>query len=404
MIIDLDKDKFTKIMFNLISNALKHSIYGSIIFIILSTENDLIKIEVKDTGEGIPQSEFKNIFERYYQVKTDATGTGIGLALTKHLVELHSGTISVQSKVGEGSVFVILLPVKQESLECHELLEKQKDNSVKIKNFDIPSEDMNVENSKELIILIVEDEWELRHFLKTELSKKYKVILAKNGREGFEIALKEHPDLIISDVMMPEMDGIEFCEKLKNDIRLSHTPVILLTAKILFESQAEGLKSGADIYLPKPFDLQLLQLQINSLILNRQILKRRFGNDPGLQPSELPQSLLDEEFMFKALDIVARNMDNQNFKVSDFVNEFGMSRTSVYNKINAIAGKPVKDFILHVRLQKAAKMLASLNVPISQIAYDCGFSDPSYFSTVFKRYYSQSPVIYRANPSKFQIN
>jgi signal transduction histidine kinase/DNA-binding response OmpR family regulator/ligand-binding sensor domain-containing protein len=403
MMVDVDSDKFTKIMFNLISNALKHSLSGDMIFILLTFQGENIKIEVRDNGDGISQSEFRNIFKRYYQVKTDVTGTGIGLALTKHLVELHGGKITVKSEVKKGSVFTILLPKKQKHITKTRLENINTDVLAQVKNSKTIREDSNTKSKTELSVLIVEDEWDLRHFLKTELAKNYNVLLARNGKEGVDIAIKESPDLIISDVMMPEMDGIELCEAIKNDIRVSHIPVILLTAKTSFETQAEGFRSGADIYIPKPFDLNLLKMQIESLLRNRQILKNRFGYDLELHPKELPQSEIDKKFLEKAIEIVEQNMENQDFKVSDFVNELGMSRTLIYKKINAIAGKPVKDFILHIRLRKAAKLLTTQNIPISQIAFECGFSDQSYFSTVFKRYYNQSPIFYRTNQQQISI-
>ena len=395
MMVDVDSDKFTKIMFNLISNALKHSLPDDMIFILLTFQDQNIKIEVRDNGDGISQSEFRNIFKRYYQVKSDVAGTGIGLALTKHLVELHGGKITVKSEVKKGSVFTILLPKKQKQIAKAKVENPNNNILGQVKNSEILEEEHDSKSKTEISILIVEDEWDLRHFLKTELAKKYNVLQARNGKEGVETAIKESPDLILSDVMMPEMDGIELCKTIKNDIRVSHIPVVLLTAKTSFETQAEGFKSGADIYIPKPFDLGLLKMQIESLLRNRQILKNRFGYDLELHPKELPQSEIDKQFLEKAIEIVEKNMENQDFKVSDFVNEFGMSRTLIYKKINAIAGKPVKDFILHIRLRKAAKMLTSQNTPVTQIAFECGFSDQSYFSTVFKRYYAQSPVAYR---------
>lgn len=396
MEVELDRDKFIKIMFNLISNALKHSKSGDSVFITVSWDDDNIRVQVRDDGPGIHKEDQGHIFERYYQLEKEEAGTGIGLALTKHLVEIHGGKISIESQVGEGAVFTVVLPQKQKGTIEQSVDEKQK-LFEKMENFVSSPALLNINVQKEIKILVVEDEWELRHFLRNELSVAYSVITAGNGKEGFSAAVKNVPDLIISDVMMPEMNGYQLCDRIKNDIRISHIPLVLLTAKTQSEHHAQGLKAGADMYIPKPFDLEILKLQIATLIRNRQLLKNRFSTDPEIKSDELTHNSLDQAFMDKAIKLVEENMENQHFKVSDFVEQMGMSRSLVYNKINAIAGKPVKDFILNIRLQKAGKLITSSNKPISEIAYQCGFTDPSYFSTVFKRYYFQSPVSYRNN-------
>ncbi|RIJ45770.1 response regulator [Maribellus luteus] len=395
MEVELDRDKFVKIMFNLITNALKNSVSGDSIIIAVSWCDDQICIEVKDTGMGISEEDQKRIFERYYQIEKKVGGTGIGLALTKHLVELHGGKISLESELGKGTVFFVVLPKKQNTTEetaTAETLSAFKSTEHNLNPRDYSESDIN----KVTTILVVEDEPELRHFLKIHFSKDYRVFTAANGEEAFTSAVKYVPDLIVSDIMMPEMDGYQLCEKVKSDIRISHIPVVLLTAKSESEDHMEGMIAGADLYISKPFDLELLKLQISSLIKNREILKTRFGSDPHLKVEDLTHNSLDKEFMNTAINLVNENLENQDYKVSDFVSQMGMSRTLVYSKINALAGKPVKDFILHVRLQKAAKMIVSSDKPISDIAYECGFSDPSYFSTVFKRYYAQSPLKYRS--------
>lgn len=396
LFVKVDKEKFTKILFNLISNAVKHSVAGDSVQVIISEFDKSFKIEVKDTGSGIAHGELEKIFERYYQTENSVAGTGIGLALTKYLVELHKGSIIATSEESKGATFTVIIPMHQESGTIP-AKRQNIEHEQKIIIEAVQSKFVDEELNKEYKILIIEDEWELRHYLKKELLKQYRVVTAKNGKEGFSLTIKEMPDLIISDIMMPEMNGIELCENIKNDIRISHIPVVLLTAKSLAENQAEGYKCGADVYIPKPFDIELLCLQIRSLIHNRQILKKRFKTEPGITPEELTKNDLDKNFLKQAIAIIEENIENQNFKVDDFVKGMGMSRTLVYNKISAIAGKPVKDFILNIRLQKAAHLLTTSNQAISEIAYACGFSDPSYFSTVFKRYYSQSPASFRKN-------
>ncbi|MCU4175169.1 hybrid sensor histidine kinase/response regulator transcription factor [Carboxylicivirga sp. N1Y90] len=393
--IELDKDKFIKILTNLISNAIKFSQSGDIVTVNIQSSTNLLSLEISDCGIGISDEEVNRIFDRYYQVETGIKGTGIGLSLSKHLTELHGGSIGVSSELGKGTSFKLQFPIKQENSSATEL-------AVEANNI-VPSDEKVVDavqlnrielNNKEKV-LIVEDEHELREYLSNALSESYHVLEASDGKDGFTLAHKELPDLIISDVMMPEVNGFELCRQLKNDIRTSHIPVILLTAKSMFEDKAEGYQSGADAYVSKPFDLSLLKLQLASLIRNRQLLQKRFESDPELLPQELTSTDLDNQFLEQAIAIVERHIDNADFKVSHFVEEMGMSRTLVYNKISAIAGKPVKDFILNIRLQKAAKIIVSSPINVSEIAYECGFSDPSYFSTVFKRYYKMSPLQYR---------
>lgn len=394
MEVELDYDKFSKILFNLISNALKHSNPGNSVLVFLTWDNEQILIKVKDFGSGIPLEAQEHIFDCYYQVEENLAGTGIGLTLTKQLVEIHGGSIKVESEEGEGATFSVWLPKKQYN-KLEETIDIQESTFTKNSNNSLPSElKLNVKN--EIKILVVEDEGELRHFLENELSSDYLVHTARNGKDGFDKALQVVPELIVSDVMMPVMNGYELCEKIRNNIEVSHIPMILLTAKTENEHQAEGYSAGVDLYVPKPFDMRLLKLQISGLIKNRQILKTSFFSNSKIQVDKFVNNSLDKEFIEKAINLVEDNMDNQHFKVADFVSSMGMSRSLVYNKVNAITGKPVKDFILHIKLQRAANILTTTDTPISDVAYACGFSDPNYFSTVFKRYYSKSPMAFRA--------
>ncbi len=391
-----DKDKLFKMLSNLLSNAMKHTSEGGSIELRLSRGNSLSAIiSVSDTGTGFPEEERLKIFDRYYQVDHKEAGTGIGLAFIKHLVELHQGKIDVVSSPGEGSTFTITLPfnpadVSPPILKSSQSAEKISETEIN----DLPETDQKKPDTFP-VMLIAEDEWELRKYLEQLFKNQFNILIAKNGEEAFSKVLKHSPDLILTDLMMPVLDGYGLCKKVKNDLRVSHIPVVMLTAKSELEDQIEGYKSGADAYIPKPFDNQLLFTQIEAILRNRIILKERFNHDMDISPEELSQSPADEKYLHKAIRVVEMNLANEKFNVDEFVNEMGMSRTLVYNKTKAITGKPVKDFILHIRLRKASEHLKQTNKNITEIAIACGFADPAYFSTVFKRYYNITPTEYR---------
>ncbi|WP_430811862.1 MULTISPECIES: hybrid sensor histidine kinase/response regulator transcription factor [unclassified Carboxylicivirga] len=391
-----DADMLFKIISNLVSNALKNTPDGGEVSLRVFTRDKEVIIEVEDTGDGIPPEEQELIFERYYQVGNKVKGTGIGLALTHRLVQLHHGYIKVSSAAVKGAVFTVGLPLGNSHFNKDDFAMEGVVPFVEPEPLLADAAPTCQQSMPQGRILIVEDEWELREYIAGLLEKSFSVLKAKNGEEALEMLHGSEPDLIISDVMMPRMDGITFCKKLKSDIRISHIPVLMLTAKTAVENQIEGLKSGADAYMPKPFDTQLLFSQIQTILNNRKIVKERFGHDLGLQTSDVTQSEADEKFLHKAISIVEQNMDNPDFDVTAFVEQMAMSRTLVYNKIKAIAGKPVKDFIINIKLRKAAGLLKNSRKSISEIAMSCGFADPSYFSVVFKRHFKQSPTSYRS--------
>jgi signal transduction histidine kinase/DNA-binding response OmpR family regulator len=391
---DFDRDKFTKIMYNLLSNALKFTPKKGIIVIKVKKEKEFVRISVSDRGKGIPESKLTAIFERYFQIENNGEGTGIGLALTKKLVQMHDGQIWAESTLGQGSVFKIQIPFKSEL----PVGETQKGSSFK----ELISKDQQKELIKDkkqtdsnLSVLIVEDDWELKHYLEEELSSNYTVFTASNGKEGLAEAIDKVPDVIISDVMMPELNGFEFCKALRADLRISHIPVILLTAKTLPVNEIEGYKSGADLYILKPFDNEVLSSQMESLLNNRELLRKRFSHDLNFKVEEITHSEIDEKFLHKAISVVEMNLQNVQFDVNVFVEQLGTSRTLAYKKIKTISGKSINDFILSVRLQKAANMLKQGDKTISVIAMEIGFSDHSYFSAVFKKNFGVSPSEYR---------
>ncbi len=391
---DFDRDKFFKIMFNLISNALKHAPKNSTIVLDVKQDKEWVFIAVSDTGKGIPESKLETVFERYYQVENDVEGTGIGLALTKKLVNLHKGEIWAESTLGEYCTLNVKVPFISQLTS----FETDKESAVLTKQeFQHSKESQKTltPNKSNESILIIEDDWELRHYLKTEFSSNFKVFTASNGKSGLVEAIEKMPDVIVSDVMMPELNGYEFCKALKDDLRISHIPVVLLTAKTMAENQIEGYKSGADLYVSKPFDKDILLSQVESILNNRELLKKRFSHDLGFKVEDVTHSKTDEKLLQKAISIVEMNIQNTQFDVNTFVDKLGISRTLAYKKIKAISGKSINDFILTIRLQNAAVFLLKTDKVIFEIALECGFNDHSYFSAIFKKHFDISPSEYR---------
>ncbi len=404
-----DPDKLSKILFNLISNAIKFTRPGGMITVrvdLIKKEN-LIKIEVKDNGTGIPPENLERIFEKYFSTDNNVSGSGIGLFLIKKLVEIQEGTIQVESTYGKGSTFTVFLPYHPD-IDSGRKEEGNKKPTKKNKllsafeSQEIKEDQKKNNRQKERSVLIVEDYVDLRIYLRGILEEEFITYTARDGLEGYEKALEIIPDIIISDIMMPEMDGYLFCEKVKNDLRISHIPIILLTAKTTVEDQQEGYRSGADAYLTKPFDEELLLSQIEALLRNRELLKQRFSHDFGVTVEDLTHSHTDEKFLHKAISIIEGNMGNLQLDVEMFVEHLGMNRTMVYRKIKALTGKSPVEFIQHIRLQRAATLIVKTNRSISEIGYMCGFPNHSYFSAVFKKQFGMSPSEYRhhhtANP------
>ncbi len=402
-----DKDKFEKIISNLLSNAVKFTNENGKICVSLSIdENEIIEINVEDNGIGIPGEELQNIFNRFSKVESSSIvgGTGIGLALVKELVELHKGTISAESVLNKGSKFKMILPLKIEYY--------------KIAQFETAVEDENNKLSKEIsveekpagciekidddksvldnvpLVLIVEDENDIRKFIKDNLSKDYKILESVNGKEGFEKSIEFIPDLIVSDIIMPQMDGIELCKNVKTDERTSHIPLILLTAKSSAENKLEGLETGADDYLTKPFNISELQIRISNLIEQRRKLRERFRKEILLEPKDISVTSADEKFLHRVSDIIEKHISDYHFSVDDFAGEIGMSRMQLHRKLNAVTGQAASDFIRNFRLRRAAKLLKGRHGNIGEIAYDVGFNNPSYFSECFKKLFGTLPSEY----------
>lgn len=404
-----DRDKMERVIFNLISNAFKYTPDGGAIKVIVRELPHNVEVSVVDDGIGMASQHLEKIFERFYEIdrhdKLSKTkynkGTGIGLALAKGIVDLHSGNIKVKSKENEGSTFTIMLPLGNQHLK-----EIQKSGNLSDKgqmNNDIDNllpactseEISDPEYSKNTpIVLIVEDNTEVRKYMVQLFKNAYKVIIASNGKEGLEEALLHVPDLVISDVMMPEMDGIEFCFQLKSNIKTSHIPFILLTARTSVSYKHEGLEMGADDYINKPFNVKELKIKAKNLITSRQKLKEKFSNGSIITPGEITVTSVDEKLLDKALKIAEDNISNENFDVAVFCEELGVSRTMLFTKIRAWTNLTPNEFMMVMRMKRAAQLLEQNKLNVSQIGFQVGFKNPKYFSKCFQKHFSETPSNY----------
>ena len=400
-----DKEKLARIVFNLLSNALKYTPAGGFIHVSLADEGERLRIEVKDSGKGIDKEELTKVFERFFQAKGAASGTGIGLALVKSFVELHHGEVRVESEPGKGTCFIVLLPRQQEGF----VEEPQSEAADKSSSF---SDDGSLqyiddgerhggklqqiisEHVEKSTILIIDDNNDIRQYERTLLQDYYFVLEASDGREGLEIVRKEVPDLVICDVMMPVMDGLEFTQQLKTNTATSHIPVIMLTAKNLEEHRAEGYEQGADSYITKPFHSKVLLARVENLLHQRAHLRQLFarGAAEGKETEEVSRlDDRDKAFVKQLHDIIKSNMGNSDFCVKDIGAEIGLSRVQLYRKVKAITGSSVVDLLRKARLAKARRLLEANSMNISEVAYEVGFSSPSYFTKCFKDEYGMLP-------------
>lgn len=397
-----DKDQMEKVIFNLLTNAFKFCKANDKIIVKVSRDDDDVNIVVRDTGQGIPKDKLPNIFERFYQKDDDhqIKGFGIGLSIAKDIVQLHSGAIEVKSKLEKGSVFSIKLPLGYAHFKESELVKGIQEDEDVIENYatneetTIEQENTN-ENGTKYSILLIEDNTHLRDYLKGMLSKHYLVIEAPNGKEGLEMATEFIPDLVISDIMMPVMDGVTFCTKLKKDIRTSHIPVILLTARTLISDKIEGLETGADDYLTKPFNEAVLKVRVKNLLHNRKLLRDRFFKEGLLRPKEVELNSPDEEFISKLVAIIEDNISESEFNVDQLAKDIGMSHSNVYKKIKALTGMTVIGFVRDFRLQRAAQLFKEQsNLSITDVCFEVGYTDRRHFSQEFKKKFGKSPSVY----------
>lgn len=415
-----DKEKIARIVFNLLSNALKYTPAGGDIFVSLKTaDNDFLRIDVRDTGKGISHEEAEKVFERFFQAKGAASGTGIGLALVKSFVELHHGRAWVESETDKGSDFVVVIPCKQmaDSQVIHnddETVDNSESSSLSAGKEMINESDLQYiddgnkqsgklqklldEQGNKPSILVIDDNNDIRQYLRTLLQDGFYVFEASDGKEGLEVALKEVPDLVICDVMMPVMNGLEFTEQLKTQSITSHIPVIMLTAKNLDEHRAEGYEHGADSYITKPFHSKVLLSRIENLLKQRRLLKIHFENlfnqTSQSAEQEIAMSQLedrDKQFLHQLHAIIQKNLSDSEFGVEDVGKEIGLSRVQLYRKVKAMTGSSVVDLLRKARLAKAKRLLESRSMSVSEVAYEVGFSAPSYFTKCFKEEYGMLP-------------
>lgn len=409
-----DQEKISRIVFNLLSNALKYTPAGGEIFVSLKDEGANLRLDVKDTGKGISQDEADKIFERFFQAKGAASGTGIGLALVKSFVELHHGEARVESEPGKGSDFIVVIPREQEgdSQVIHNDVDIV-DNSANAS----ASEGKNVvdesvlqyiddgdrsrgkvqqlvsENTNRPTVLVIDDNTDIRQYERTLLQDEYIVLEAADGKEGLSVAMKEVPDLVICDVMMPVMDGLEFTEQLKTNTATSHIPVIMLTAKNLEEHRAEGYEHGADSYITKPFHSKVLLARIENLLRQRQLLKNLYQGTKEAE-KEISEAHLedrDKQFLKQLQAIIQKNLSDSEFGVEDMGQQIGLSRVQLYRKVKAMTGSSVVDLLRKARLAKARRLLETRSMSVSEVAYEVGFSAPSYFTKCFKEEYGMLP-------------
>jgi len=401
-----DREKMEKIITNLLSNAFKFTPEGGTITVSMKQSNDnYIGIFIKDTGIGIPKNELSKIFDRFYQVDGSHTkeyeGTGIGLALTRELVELHQGKIFIDSEEGNWTEVKLSFPLGKDHLLDDELVESSDFDERKIEPVEkeFGQTVLNIEESypedlaDKTIVLIVEDNADLREFMKNALEENYHVEEAANGEQGLRKAEKFIPDLIISDIMMPKMDGREMTTKLKQDEKTSHIPVILLTAKSDQESKLEGLALGADDYLIKPFDTKELLARIKNLIDMRKILQEKFSAGAIIKPRKEKSNLsaIDEKFMSRIMAVIEEHLSEENFSIEEFGKDVGMSRSQIHRKLKALTGKSTSVYLRSVRLARAKQMIEDKIATISEISYMVGFSSPAYFSRCYKDEFGNPP-------------
>lgn len=410
-----DRDKLEKILYNLFANAIKFTGEGGLINVAIASRETFISITVSDTGKGIEPEHLPFVFDRFYQADNFDTqfheGSGIGLSLVKELVELHRGQITVDSKPGKGTTFIISLPAGTAHLEAEELAEIAEITEVIVsdeKNIEIPSTDPELakpaegchSSRKKPLLLVVEDNADMRTYIRSIIEGPYLLAESDNGSQGLEYAIEHIPDMVVSDVMMPGMDGYKLCRKLKSDYRTSHIPVILLTARAGFGDKIEGLQTGADDFLIKPFEPMELLARIKNLIQQRQSLRERYRREfehVRLKP-EASMDALEIEFMEKARKVVGENISNPDFHISDFSRLMNMSRVQLHRKLIALFNLSATAFVRTYRLNEAARLFNSRLGNVAEVAYEVGFNNLSYFSKCFQKQFGMNPSEYLNQP------
>lgn len=398
---DFDKEKIEHICLNLLSNAIKNTDEGKItVSIMKSEETGWVRIRVSDTGKGIEKKKIPFVFDRFYMAdETEKAGSGIGLAFTHELIKVYKGNIFVDSEMGKGTTFTVDLPFSKNAFEPDVYTHIEDVDSQHIvqqtfeaeDNFILKKEKESAKNKNSETILIVEDHSELRTFISDNFIDSYNILEAENGKEGIELALKMLPDFIITDIMMPVVDGIELAKTLKNNEKTSHIPIIMLTAKASEESKISGLETEVDDYLTKPFSIRELRIRIKNILKIRQKLREKYNRSIEVKPSEITCNSIDEQFISKILQLVEENMSNPDFSVETLCELAGISRSALHNKIKSLLNQSTTEFINTIRVKRAAQLIKRKAGSISEIAYDVGFNNLSYFNKVFKSHFHITP-------------
>lgn len=400
-----DGQQMEKVFYNLISNAFKvvDEVKGKVIIEVIE-QPAFVDFVISDNGPGMPAEGVKKIFDRFYQIdkvsgKTSGQGSGIGLALCKGIIKEHEGQVLVDSTEGKGTSFTVRLKKGNKHYADDVLVANipqyvsEKQSYIQAEGIDEDPVAQANENAPHL--LLVEDNDEARQLLNDIFSSRYKITQAANGSEGLKAAIEHQPDIIISDVMMPEMSGTQMCAKLKRNVQTSHIPIVLLTARTAMEYKIEGVETGADDYITKPFNIKLLRARVKNLLKNREIIKQKFKADPKAELKDVANNSVDFKLLEKARAIIEKYIDNTEFDVNDFAREMGLGRTRLYSKIKGVTGHTPNDFILSIRLKKAAEMLLKQpQMNVSEIAYAVGFSTPRYFSRCFREHFGVTPSKY----------
>ena len=421
----VDRDKLEKIINNILSNAFKFTPAGGIISLtvqnIKSGSEEFAKIKISDSGIGIPKDKIDRIFDRFYQVDDSSGraygGSGIGLSLVKEFVDLHKWEINIESEIAKGTTFILKIPLGESYLSDEQKIKEEYNynnildyrtkkannhNSITVLNDSV--EDLNISDDEQVFpngstnknpsILVVEDSSDVREYIFSLFHNDYNIIQAENAEVGISKASEQMPDLILSDVMMPGMDGMEFCKQIKTNFQTSHIPVILLTAKVSFENKIEGLETGADDYVTKPFNFKELSVRIKNLLAQRKRLKDRFSKEIKIQPEAVTVNSVDKEFLERALNIAENNIYNSDFDSEFFAKEMFVSRSQLHRKMIAITGQAPGEFIRIYRLKKAAQLLLEKKLSVTQIALEVGFNSPSHFTKAFHQYFNCLPSVF----------
>lgn len=397
-----DREKIAHIFFNLMTNAIKYTPVKGAIVISLKHADGIYSISVADNGKGMSGDDAQHIFERFYQASDSVGGTGIGLAIVKAYVDLHRGTVGVESEPGKGSVFTFAIPETQpgydEKLDKQTLIQADTqlidDYSVKDviakQNLSIVTGSEDYDSNRPLV-LIIDDNASMRSYLRSILSLRYNVMEAQNGEEGLAVAKKNVPQLVVCDVMMPVMDGLEFCRLMKDDVSTCHIPIILLTARTLDEQRAEAYSTGADSYITKPFSAETLEARVSNLLKNRSQLRLIFSGSQQEQQEQEALGDKDQSFIKQLRKVIKSHIPDADYSVEDLGDEMGLSRVQLYRKVKALTGYSVVDLLRKARLAKAKHLLETTDMNISEVAYEVGFTTPSYFTKRFKEEYGIKP-------------